>query len=128
MIRRPSNQQAAPAADVSDVSDGNESACSSTGSQEGIGTFLLTDSRTGRLFAVPKDPSGGRAFNDRRRWCYRRGRYCRAGEIPDPNFVWTDELQAAYSEALQSRSQASDNSRRSSIHGNQQSITPAILK
>ena len=62
IIRRPTAQQASPAADASDVSDGNESAYSSTGSQEGIGTFLLTDSRTGRLFAGPKDPGGGRIF------------------------------------------------------------------
>ena len=130
MVRRPSSQPA-PAVEVSDISDGNESTeCGSTGSQEGVPTFLLTESRTGRLFAVPKDPSGGRAFNDGRRWCYRRGRYCRAGEVPDPNFVWTEEMQAAYSEALQSRSSSASqgsggDSRGSSIHG-AQTITPVL--
>lgn len=61
-----------------------------------VRTFLLTDSRTGRRFVVPTDPSGGRAFNDARLWCYRRGRFCLPGEQPDPNFVWTEELQRAY--------------------------------
>jgi len=67
---------------------------------EPVRTFLLADARTGRRFAVPTDPTGGRAFNDRRVWCYRRGRFCFAGEQPDPNFVWTDELQRAYEAAL----------------------------
>ena len=65
-----------------------------------VRTFLLTDVRTGRRFAVPTDPSGGRAFNDTRAWCYRRGRFCQPGEVPDPNFVWTQDLQRAYEEAL----------------------------
>jgi hypothetical protein len=70
-----------------------------------VRTFLLADVRTGRRFAVPTDPSGGRAFNDSRVWCYRRGRYCQPGEEPDPNFVWTEELQRAYEEALANESQ-----------------------
>mmetsp|Transcript_9665 Transcript_9665/g.12237 ORF Transcript_9665/g.12237 Transcript_9665/m.12237 type:complete len:1363 (-) Transcript_9665:105-4193(-) len=140
MIRRPSSQPAAPAAEVSDISDGNESTASGSSVSEGaVRTFLLTDRRTGRLFAVPTDPSGGRAFNDRRPWCYRRGRFCRAGESADPNFMWTDELQAAYSAALQAHrsssasqtsSHASGRSRGSgSVHGAPQSVSPAgVLK
>ncbi|KAG7356729.1 hypothetical protein IV203_001415 [Nitzschia inconspicua] len=65
-----------------------------------VRTFLLTDVRTGRRFAVPNEPSGGRAFNDTRVWCYRRGRFCQPGEEPDANFVWTLDLQRAYEEAL----------------------------
>jgi hypothetical protein len=65
-----------------------------------VRTFLLTDMRTGRRFAVPTDPSGGRAFNDTRVWCYRRGRFCQPGEEPDANFLWTADLQRAYEEAL----------------------------
>eukprot|EP00980_Cylindrotheca_fusiformis_P003926 scaffold871_cov130-Cylindrotheca_fusiformis.AAC.3 len=65
-----------------------------------VRTFLLTDSRTGRRFVVPTDPSGGRTFNDARQWCYRRGRFCLPGEEPDLNFVWTEELQRAYEEAI----------------------------
>jgi hypothetical protein len=67
-----------------------------------VRTFLLADIRTGRRFAVPTDPSGGRAFNDTRVWCYRRGRFCQPGEEPDPNFVWTSDLQQAYEEVLAS--------------------------
>ena len=67
--------------------------------QPAVRTFLLADSR-GRRFAVPIDPSGGRIFNDNRLWCYRRGRFCRNGESPDPNFVWTTELQRTYLVAL----------------------------
>ena len=128
MIRRPLNQ---PAAEVSDASEGNDSSeCGSTESQEVVRTFLLTDSRTGRLFAVPRDPSGGRAFNDGRQWCYRRGRYCRSGEVPDPNFRWTEEMHAAYSEALQSirgSSASQGSSHGSSING-AQPVAPAGLK
>ena len=65
-----------------------------------VRTFLLADARTGRRFVVPTDPSGGRAFNDSRVWCYRRGRFCLPDEEPDPNFVWTEELQRAYEAAL----------------------------
>lgn len=132
MIRRPYYSQPSHAAEVIDISDGNDSSeGSSVGSQESFGTFLLPESRTGRLFAVPKDPSGGRSFNDGRRWCYRRGRYCRGGEAPDPNFVWTDEMQAAYGEALQTRSSSSQGSRNlsrgSSIHG-AQPVVQTIFK
>ena len=127
MVRR----QSTPVATGSDLTDGNDSMdCDSTGSQEDVRTFLLTESRTGRLFAVPRDPSGGRAFNDGRRWCYRRGRYCRVGEVPDPNFVWTIEMQAAYTQALElqrSSSTRSDSRGANSISGSQ-SATPAILK
>jgi hypothetical protein len=65
-----------------------------------VRTFLLADARTGRRFVVPTDPSGGRAFNDTRVWCYRRGRFCLPVEQPDPNFVWTEELQRAYEAAV----------------------------
>lgn len=65
-----------------------------------VRTFLLSESKTGRRFVVPVDPSGGRAFNDSRLWCYRRGRFCMPGEEPDPDFVWTSELQQAYEAAL----------------------------
>jgi hypothetical protein len=68
--------------------------------EEPVRTFLLSDGRTGRRFAVPTDPSGGRAFNDNRVWCYRRGRFCFQGEHPDPNFVWTEQLQEDYAAAL----------------------------
>ena len=67
---------------------------------EPVRTFLLTDARTGRRFVVPCDPSGGRAFNDCRVWCYRRGRFCHRGEEPDATFVWTEDLQRAYEAAL----------------------------
>jgi hypothetical protein len=72
-----------------------------------VRTFLLTDSRTGRRFVVPTDPSGGRAFNDSRVWCYRRGRFCLSGEHPDPNFVWTEELQRAYEGTIRGEEQQS---------------------
>lgn len=78
--------------------DANEDSSSQT--HEPVRTFLLADARTGRRFAVPTDPSGGRAFNDNRVWCYRRGRFCLPGEQPDPNFVWTEQLQEAYEAAL----------------------------
>jgi len=65
-----------------------------------VRTFLLADVRTGRRFAVPTDPSGGRAFNDSRVWCYRRGRFCQPDEESDSNFVWTEELQRAYEASL----------------------------
>ena len=80
-----------------------------------VRTFLLADSR-GRRFAVPIDPSGGRSFNDNRVWCYRRGRFCRHGETPDPNFVWTRELQRAYMAAL--AIQGRGNAGRSGQHRN----------
>jgi len=73
-----------------------------------VRTFLLTDSRTGRRFVVPTDPSGGRAFNDARVWCYRRGRFCLPGEQPDPNFVWNDELQRAYEAVISGQEQSSE--------------------
>mmetsp|Transcript_5467 Transcript_5467/g.8336 ORF Transcript_5467/g.8336 Transcript_5467/m.8336 type:complete len:1123 (+) Transcript_5467:93-3461(+) len=65
-----------------------------------VRTFLLADVGTGRRFAVPLDPSGGRSFNDTRKWCYRRGRFCGPGEEPDADFKWTDELQQAYEAAI----------------------------
>jgi len=67
--------------------------------QPAVRTFLLADNR-GRRFAVPINPSGGRSFYDNRVWCYRRGRFCRQGESPDLNFVWTRGLQRAYLLAL----------------------------
>jgi hypothetical protein len=71
-----------------------------TAEQSPIRTFLLADSRTGRRYAVPCDPSGGRSFNDKRAWCYRRGRFCFPGEEPDPTFEWNEELQQAYEAAI----------------------------
>jgi len=68
--------------------------------EQPVRTFLLTDVKTGRRFVVPTDPSGGRAFNDTRVWCYRRGRFCMPGEEPDPDYLWTSELQQSYEEAL----------------------------
>jgi len=65
-----------------------------------VRTFLLADAVSGLRFVVPSDRSGGRAFNDTRVWCYRRGRFCEKGEEPDANFVWSDELQEAYEIAL----------------------------
>jgi len=101
-----------------DCVSGDESiASSSSRSIEGraVRTFLLTDSRTGRRFAVPTELSGGRAFNDGRRWCYRRGRFCRVGENPDPNFRWTEEMQNSYAGALaQQRAQRSSSASQSS--------------
>jgi hypothetical protein len=86
----------------------NSSMVEDTTEVEPVRTFLLADARTGRRFAVPSDPSGGRAFNDNRVWCYRRGRFCLPGEQPDPNFVWTDELQQAYEAALSSVQEAQE--------------------
>lgn len=72
-----------------------------------VRTFLLTDDKTGQRFVVPTDPSGGRAFYDDRRWCYRRGRFCKEGETPDPHFQWTTELEAQYAlEISKNRSNA----------------------
>ncbi|KAL7540187.1 hypothetical protein ACHAXR_009922 [Thalassiosira sp. AJA248-18] len=84
--------------DTMDISD--DAASASSGASGAVRTFLLTDSKTGRRFAVPCDPTGGRQFNDNRVWCFRRGRYCNGGEEPDSNFQWSDELQAAYKAAL----------------------------
>jgi len=102
----PSDPQPAPALpmttsakeDTMDISDDAASATSGDGSA--VRTFLLTDHKTGRRFVVPCDPSGGRQFNDNRVWCFRRGRYCNNGELPDSNFTWSDELQAAYLAAI----------------------------
>jgi hypothetical protein len=78
-----------------------------TDDQYTVRTFLLADSRTGRRFCVPTDPSGGRPFYDRRLWCFRRGRFCADGETPDPNFEWNEELQQAYEAALAGHAPAS---------------------
>jgi hypothetical protein len=77
----------------------------SAGSTSSVRTFLLTDNRTGRRYVVPCDPFGGRQFNDNRVWCFRRGRWCNEGEKPDSNFQWSDELQVAYTAALNESSQ-----------------------
>ena len=82
----------------------NESHC-----EQPVRTFLLADVKTGRRYVVPTDPSGGRTFNDSRSWCYRRGRFCVAGEEPDPYYVWTEELQQAYEAALSGQQDASPN-------------------
>ena len=65
--------------------------------QTPVQTFLLLDTRTGLRFVVPtKDfPSAGS-----HQWCFRRGRYCSPGETPDPNYLWTPDLQRAYRMAL----------------------------
>ena len=84
--------------DTMDVSD--DAVSVSSGDRSAVRTFLLIDSKTGRRFAVPCDPSGGRQFNENRVWCFRRGRYCNKGEVPDINFAWSEELQAAYMVAL----------------------------
>lgn len=72
-----------------------------------VRTFLLEDKR-GRRFCVPVDPSGKRNFYDNRQWCYRRGRFCKAGETPDPAFKWNRELQLAYASALSSQNLPGD--------------------
>ena len=87
------------AEDTMDVSD--DAASASSAASNAVRTFLLTDSKTGRRFAVPCDPTGGRQFNDTRVWCFRRGRYCNKGEEPDSNFQWSDDLQTAYNAELQ---------------------------
>jgi len=89
-----------PPAKEEDTMDISDDAASATSGDGAVRTFLLTDSKTGRRFAVPRDPSGGRQFNNNRVWCFRRGRYCNAGEEPDSNFQWSDELQTAYKAAL----------------------------
>ena len=87
--------------DPMEISDDAASAASgSTADSNAVRTFLLTDAKTGRRFAVPCEPSGGRAFNDNRVWCFRRGRWCREGEQPDASFQWSDELQLAYTKAI----------------------------
>ncbi|KAL7579056.1 hypothetical protein ACA910_019094 [Epithemia clementina (nom. ined.)] len=83
--------------------------------QQGVvRTFLLADSASGLRFVVPTEPSGGRFFNDNRRWCYRRGRFCQIDETPDPTYVWTPVLQEQYEAAIsgagQEESQAENNS------------------
>jgi hypothetical protein len=74
-----------------------------------VRTFLLADTKTGRRFVVPTDPTGGRTFNDTRAWCFRRGRFCTEGEVPDPNYVWTMDLQRAYEAALFHQQESSNN-------------------
>jgi len=86
--------------DKMEVSDDAASDSSNGGDGSAVRTFLLTDARTGRRFAVPCDPAGGRQFNDNRLWCFRRGRFCNEGEVPDSNFLWSEELQVAYKMAL----------------------------
>mmetsp|Transcript_2462 Transcript_2462/g.6170 ORF Transcript_2462/g.6170 Transcript_2462/m.6170 type:complete len:1060 (+) Transcript_2462:326-3505(+) len=89
-----------------------------------VRTFLLSDSCSGRRFVVPTDPRASRTshrntdyakpedVNDGddnstdcqrppRLWCFRRGRFCREHEVPDPNYIWTPELQRAYEMALE---------------------------
>mmetsp|Transcript_22705 Transcript_22705/g.47899 ORF Transcript_22705/g.47899 Transcript_22705/m.47899 type:complete len:1715 (-) Transcript_22705:911-6055(-) len=95
----PPTTPAVEADEPMDITDAS-SASSSSSDSSAVRTFLLTDDKTGRRFAVPCDPSGGRAFNDNRVWCFRRGRWCKEGEEPDKNFQWSDELQAAYMAAI----------------------------
>lgn len=93
-----SNKQTPDIAPSSSMVEDTEPA--SVPAPQPVRTFLLADVRTGRRYAVPTDPSGGRAFNDSRVWCYRRGRFCQPDEEPDSNFVWTEELQRAYEASL----------------------------
>ena len=107
-----------------DGADDNLSQSSdSSNSQDVVRTFLLTDSRTGRRFAVPADPSGGRAFNDGRLWCYRRGRFSKPGEMPDHDYQWNDDLQAAYTSALNTQQEVSPSPSQSSLSSNTQAPT-----
>ncbi len=108
----PPTTPALEADDPMDVTDVSSSSSSSSDSSA-VRTFLLTDSRTGRRFAVPCDPSGGRAFNDNRVWCFRRGRWCKEGEEPDKNFQWSDELQAAYMAAINEQGNVSPSASKS---------------
>lgn len=89
----------------------------SSDSKPAVRTFLLADTKTGRRYVVPTDPSGGRHFNDARVWCYRRGRFCTAGEQPDTNYVWTEDLQLAYEAALAGEQDLSNRSRSGSFSG-----------
>lgn len=84
----------------------------SSDSKSAVRTFLLADVKTGRRYVVPTDPSGGRNFNDTRVWCYRRGRFCMPSEQPDPNYVWTEDLQLAYEAALAGEQDVSNRSSR----------------
>merc|ERR1712127_323594 len=86
--------------DKMEISDDAASNTSNAADGSAVRNFLLTDARTGRRFAVPCDPAGGRQFNDNRQWCFRRGRFCNEGEMPDSNFQWSEELQVAYKAAL----------------------------
>ena len=108
----PALTQAAQDEDAMDITDAG-SASSGSNDSSAVRTFLLTDSKTGRRFAVPCDPSGGRAFNDNRVWCFRRGRWCKEGEEPDSNFLWSEELQAAYTAALNDQGSVSPSSSKS---------------
>lgn len=118
------NMSASAADIVSTGSNESQSSSTSNSSSDAIRTFLLLDERTGRHFVVPTDPSGGRAFNDGRAWCYRRGRFCRSGEAPDPNFLWTDDMQASYTTALAAlRAQRSSSSTSQSSSTNSNHIT-----
>jgi hypothetical protein len=94
----PKNEAVPQIAENSSMADDNQI--------RAVRTFLLTDSRTGRRFVVPTDPSGGRAFNDTQLWCYRRGRFCLPGEQPDSNFVWTEELQRSYESVMNRQGQS----------------------
>jgi len=96
----PSDPTPGPAISSTPMDVSDEQIADPSGDRNAVRTFLLTDSKTGRRFAVPCEPSGGRQFNDNRVWCFRRGRYCNEGECPDSNFAWSDELQAAYETAL----------------------------
>ena len=94
---RPQTPKEEDAMSISDASAGSNNSS--------VRTFLLTESRTGRRYVVPCDPFGGRQFNDNRVWCFRRGRWCNEGEKSDSNFQWSDELQVAYTAALNDSSQ-----------------------
>ena len=96
----PSDPTPAPATSSTPMDVSDEQIVDPSGDRNAVRTFLLTDSKTGRRFAVPCEPSGGRQFNDNRVWCFRRGRYCNENETPDSNFAWSDELQSAYETAL----------------------------
>jgi len=116
-----------PTETKSQDSESSNGAASPTTTKTAIRTFLLSDTCSGRRFAVPTDPNadtGGvvgttpaqlpsspsssmdddeddsNTTRSPRLWCFRRGRFCNADEVPDPNYIWTPELQRAYELAL----------------------------
>ncbi|GAX10162.1 hypothetical protein FisN_3Lh358 [Fistulifera solaris] len=89
----------------------------SSDSKSAVRTFLLTDTKSGRRFVVPTDPSGGRSFNDTRVWCYRRGRFCTPDEQPDSSYIWTEDLQHAYEAALAGEQDLNNRSSSGSFSG-----------
>ena len=114
-----SGSQGMEVVDLEETSVSATSAASSEDSSTGVAvrTFLLADARTGRRFAVPTELTGGRSFNNDQPWCYRRGRFCRPGESPDPHFRWTEELQQAYNITIDAQSYNGNAGVVSVLHG-----------